>query len=75
MLGGLCKGQYDYENGKINWVSSSPFIRDSEARTITFASQLVEIGDRKAILYAHVDDSFVRAYTLRAEMIKSLLPY
>jgi hypothetical protein len=65
---------YDYENGKIDWVSPEPFIQDSQARTITFASQFVEQGKGSGILYAHVDDSFVRAYTLNAEEIKSLLP-
>lgn len=65
---------YDYENGKIDWVSPEPFIRDSEARTITFASQFVETEKGEGILYAHVDDSFVRAYTLKAELLKSLLP-
>jgi hypothetical protein len=65
---------YDYENGKIDWVSPRPFIRDSEARTITFASQFVEQGDGGGILYAHVDDSFIRAYTLEAAAIKNLLP-
>ena len=70
---------YDYENGKINWVSQKPFIRDSEAginggRAITFASQFVETKQGEGILYAHIDDSFVRAYTLNAEKIKFLLP-
>ncbi|MCX6751351.1 MAG: hypothetical protein NT161_01105 [Candidatus Nomurabacteria bacterium] len=65
---------YDYENGKIDWVSSKPFIQDSEAEAITFASQFIETGKGKGILYAHVDDSFVRAYTLEAEKIKTLLP-
>jgi hypothetical protein len=65
---------YDYENGKIDWVSPEPLIIDSEARTITFASQFVPTGDGEGILYAHVDDSFVRAYTLKAEDIKTLLP-
>jgi len=65
---------YDYENGKIDWVSPEPFIRDSQAKTITFASQFVETGRGAGILYAHVDDSFVRAYTLCADAIKSLLP-
>lgn len=64
---------YNYEEGKIEWVSSEPFIRDSEAKIITFASQLVEHGDGTATLYAHVDDSFVRAYTLNAEAIKLLI--
>ena len=65
---------YDYENGKIEWVSPNPFIRDSEARTITFASQFVETSPSEGILYAHVDDSFVRAYTLYAEGIGAMLP-
>jgi hypothetical protein len=65
---------YDYENGKIEWVSPGPFIQDSEARTITFASQFVETGEGAGVLYAHVDDSFVRAYTLNAEAIRALLP-
>jgi hypothetical protein len=65
---------YDYENGKIDWVSPEPFIQDSEAKTITFASQFVEKGKGEGVLYAHVDDSFVRAYTLKAEDIKPLLP-
>ncbi len=65
---------YDYENGKIDWVSPKPFIQDSEAKTITFASQFVETNPGEGILYAHVDDSFVRAYTLYAEGIRALLP-
>ena len=65
---------YDYEEGVIDWVSPQPFIRDTEATTNTFASQFVETGKGTGILYAHVDDSFVRAYSLDAELIKSLLP-
>mgnify|MGYP001562807104 FL=1 len=64
---------YDYENGKMEWVSPEPFIQDSQAKTITFASQFVETKKGEGILYAHVDDSFVRAYTLNAEAIRSLL--
>ena len=65
---------YDYENGKIDWVSPEPFIQDSEAKTITFASQFIETNKGEGILYSHVDDSFVRAYTLNSESIKSRLP-
>ena len=64
---------YDYENGKIDWVSPESFIRDSEAKTITFASQFVETSAGEGILYAHIDDSFVRAYTLNAEALKNML--
>lgn len=65
---------YDFENGKIEWVSPEPLIRDTEAKTITFASQFIETGSGEGILYAHVDDSFVRAYTLKADLIKEILP-
>lgn len=65
---------YDYEHGKIDWVSKEPFIQDSEAVTITFASQFVETEPGKGTLYAHVDDSFVRAYTLDAIEMRKLLP-
>jgi hypothetical protein len=65
---------YDYENGKIDWVSPEPFIQDSQAKTITFASQFVAQGRGRGVLYAHVDDSFVRAYALDAEAMRSLLP-
>jgi len=64
---------YDYEYGKIDWVSPVPFIQDSEAKAMTFASQFVETGDGEGILYAHVDDSFVRAYTLEAELLTLML--
>ena len=65
---------YDYEKGKIDWVSPKSFIQDSEAKTITFASQFVLTGPGEGILYAHVDDSFVRAYTTKASLIKNILP-
>ncbi|HEY9584374.1 MAG TPA: hypothetical protein VJI33_02235 [Candidatus Paceibacterota bacterium] len=55
---------YNFEQGKIDWVTPTPFIIDSEAKNITFASQFVPMGREKGILYAHVDDSFVRAYDL-----------
>jgi hypothetical protein len=65
---------YDYEKGKIDWVSPEPLIKDTEARTITFASQFIETKPGEGILYAHVDDSFVRAYTLYADGLKAFLP-
>ena len=65
---------YDYEKGKIDWVSKKSFIRDSKAKTITFASEFVETNPGKGILYAHVDDSFVRSYELNANSIKKLIP-
>lgn len=65
---------YNYEEGKIEWVSPVPLLRDSEAKTITFASDFVETKEGFGILYAHVDDSFVRAYTLSADGIRALIP-
>ncbi|MGA9407802.1 MAG: hypothetical protein WBW71_11790 [Bacteroidota bacterium] len=64
---------YDYEKGKIDWFSTEPFIRDSQAKTSTFASQFVEIDRTTGIIYAQVDNSFVRAFTLNANRIKSLV--
>lgn len=61
---------YNYEDGEIEWVSPVPFIQDTEAKTITFASQFIETTTGKGILYAHVDDSFVRGYDLEAREIK-----
>ncbi len=64
---------YDYDNGKIEWVSKVPWIVDSEAKNITFASQFVQTGQNEGLLYAHVDDSFVRAYKINAAGITELL--
>lgn len=65
---------YDYEHGEIKWVSKKPFLIDSEAKRITFASQFIETKSGEGLLYAHVDDSFVRTYTLKADLIKAILP-
>jgi len=64
---------YDFEKGKIEWVSKEPLIEDSKAENITFASQFVQTGKKEGILYAHVDDSFVRAYTLYSDGIRQLI--
>lgn len=64
---------YDFEKGKVDWVSPQPLISDSEARTISFASAFVQTGEKEGILYAHVDDSFIRAYTLFSDGIKEIL--
>jgi hypothetical protein len=64
---------YDFELGKVEWVSEKPIIVDSEATTITFASQFIQNGNN-GTLYAHVDDSFVRAYSIESKKVKSLIP-
>ena len=65
---------YDYERGKIDWVSPKPFIQHTEAHAITFVSEIVETKPGEGILYAHLDASFVRAYALYAEGIRAFLP-
>jgi hypothetical protein len=65
---------YNFEEGKIEWVSPQPLIIDSEAVAITFASQFLETQPGEGIVYAHVDDSFVRAYTIKSSEIRKLLP-
>ncbi len=67
---------YDFEKGKIDWVSPELLIKDTDAVTITFASQVIPVHrkDGEVILFAHVDDSFVRAYTLYSSEIQKLIP-
>jgi len=50
-------------------VSDDYLIRDSEATTITFASDFVEAKPGDGTLSVNVDDSFVHAYTIRANDI------
>ena len=54
---------YDYEHGKIEWVSPKPLIIDSEAVTITFASQFVETEKGKGILNVFANDLSNGTYT------------
>ncbi|WP_049893774.1 hypothetical protein [Salinarchaeum sp. Harcht-Bsk1] len=65
---------YDYEDGTVEWTSPEPLIRDPTARTITFASAFRQIDPTTGIVYAHVDDSFIRAYIVDAESLTSYLP-
>jgi hypothetical protein len=65
---------YNYEAGIIEWMADEPLFQDSESKTITFVSQFIQTGAEEGIVYAHVDDSFVRAYTLNSEKIKTLIP-
>lgn len=65
---------YDYEQGKIDWVSPEPLIADSQAKTVTFASQFVQTKKDQGLLYAHIDDSYVNAYDISASDLKKLLP-
>jgi hypothetical protein len=65
---------YDYERGSIEWFSEEPFIRDPDARTITFASAFQSPDSGRGVIYAHVDDSYVRAYLVDPDALLSFLP-
>ncbi len=60
--------------GEIPWISSKPLISDPDARTITFASDFLRLNKNSGILYAHVDDSFVRTYKIDARKLTKFLP-
>ena len=64
---------FNPETGEIPWISPIPLIDDPDARTITFASDFMQLDDEKGILYAHVDDSFVRAYEINAKDLKKFM--
>jgi hypothetical protein len=64
---------YNYEEGKIEWVADKPLFKDSAAKTITFVSQFVQTKDGEGILYAHVDDSFVRACKINKNFLEKIL--
>lgn len=65
---------FDAKSGDIVWVDNEPLLEDPIATTITFASELVCLNKKEAILYAHPNDSFVRAYKLNLQKIKERLP-
>ena len=65
---------FDSGSGKIAWVDDNPLLEDPLATTITFASDIVYLDNKQAILYAHPNDSFIRAYRLKPSKIKKLLP-
>lgn len=69
---GLCL--YDSQAGIIPWISKDPLFEDPAAKTITFASDFLRTGEDEGILYAHVDDSFVRVYRINAKELKQHLP-
>lgn len=61
---------FNYETGDISWIDNQSLFKDPKANTITFASELVCLNDSEAILYAHPNDSFVRAYKINLRKIK-----
>ena len=65
---------FDVNSEEIVWLANEPLLEDPLATTITFASEIVYLNKDEAILYAHPNDSFIRAYRLKASKIKTLLP-
>tara|TARA_B100001971_G_scaffold213696_1_gene247844 strand:- start:54 stop:1052 length:999 start_codon:yes stop_codon:yes gene_type:complete len=65
---------FDYKTGSIPWIAEESLFKDPLAKTITFASELVTTSKHEAILYAHPNDSFVRAYKLDISKLKKLVP-
>jgi len=55
---------FNPKTGEIPWVSPEPLFEDPDAETITFASDFVELNENEGLLYAHVNDSFVRVYKI-----------
>ena len=64
---------FDINSEKIVWIDENPLLEDPVATTITFGSDLVYLNKKEAILFAHPNDSFVRAYKLNLEKIKERL--
>jgi hypothetical protein len=60
--------------GEIPWIDKESLFKDPKATTITFASELVPLNDSEAILYAHPNDSFVRAYRLNLKKLRERIP-
>ena len=65
---------FNPKTGEIPWISSQPLFKDPKATTITFASEFLEINKEEGILYCHPNDSFVRAYKIKASALRKLLP-
>ena len=65
---------FDYKTGNIPWIDKRSLFKDPKAKTITFASELVCLNNNEAILFAHPNDSFVRAYKLDLQKLKQRIP-
>ncbi len=65
---------FDPKKREMNWISDEPLLEDPLATTITFASELILLNEKEALLYAHVNDSFVRVYKLNLNEVRKMLP-
>lgn len=76
IYGKFCPGLilFNPETGKIQWISQKPLFEDPDAKGVTFASDFITTKKDEGILYAHVNDSFIRAYKINAKELKKLIP-
>lgn len=65
---------YNIETGKVEWIAKNYLFEDPDARTITFASDFLITKKEQGILYAHINDSFIRAYKINAKELKKIVP-
>lgn len=64
---------FNSEAGLVPWIAPEPLIDDADASTVTFASDFVRLNNDEGILYAHVDDSFIKAYKINAKELKNTI--
>ncbi|MBW2974646.1 hypothetical protein KY366_02915 [Candidatus Woesearchaeota archaeon] len=76
IYGKFCGGIFLFnpKTGDIPWISPKPLIDDPEAKSITFVSDVIEKDKEKALVFAHIDDSFIRAYEIDNNNLKKMLP-
>lgn len=60
---------FNPRNGRVPWVATEPLFEDPAATTITFASDFVQTSANEGLLYAHVNDSFVRVYKIKLDAL------
>jgi hypothetical protein len=65
---------YDYQEGTVLRVADRPLFSDPEAELITFASAFRRTGPDEGLIYAHVDDSSIRAYRVDATALTGHVP-
>lgn len=65
---------FNSKTGEIPWISDENLFEDPVATEITFASELIQINKKEFILYAHPNDSFVRAYKLNIDELIKMVP-
>jgi len=65
---------FDPKKLEIPWTSKNHLFNDPDSTGITFASELIQLNKKEALLYAHPNDSFVRVYKLNIDKIKKMLP-